>query len=445
MTSGQKPKSCYSDQYGVHPQFLVEGDYLAGSARSQHGVFMETFEVLPESWVKPIGTGTESLTQNGQAGGNALNVAGYLRKYYDSNIPFDPGKLYRIRCRVRRTATSDAAKQAFYCGVVGVAANGVTLVNINGADSYAGQHYNCAAGVNLAALNLNQWYEYTGWFLGWSSTGGGTPSTDPKAPKVLHENVRYIRPVFIVNYDGGPAGNVTELDYIALDVVYLPPAENITIADGDNRYTATEVETALQEIAGSGRTTQTVKANADAIALKVPTTRQIIAGVGLSGGGDLSADRTLTVAIPTLYIEDQKANNTQGGSSVAGAWTQRNLTQVVTNSISGASLASNRITLPAGTYFVEASAPAYLSNQHKLKLYNYTDSIDILIGSNEYSVNSTGVMTRSHLKGVFTLDAQHEVELRHYVASTYASQGFGVATNMGVIEVYSQIEIRKTA
>lgn len=54
----------------------------------------------------------------------------------------------------------------------------------------------------------------------------------------------------------------------------------------------------IDDLAGAGRTTETVKGNADDIATKVPTTRQVIAGTGLSGGGDLSADRTLTLAIP---------------------------------------------------------------------------------------------------------------------------------------------------
>jgi len=43
-------------------------------------------------------------------------------------------------------------------------------------------------------------------------------------------------------------------------------ATNIPIADSGSRYTGTNVETALQEIAGAGRTNQTVKGNADTIA-----------------------------------------------------------------------------------------------------------------------------------------------------------------------------------
>jgi hypothetical protein len=43
------------------------------------------------------------------------------------------------------------------------------------------------------------------------------------------------------------------------------PADLITLEDAANRFTATKVEQGLAEIAGSGRTTETVKLNAAAI------------------------------------------------------------------------------------------------------------------------------------------------------------------------------------
>ena len=58
--------------------------------------------------------------------------------------------------------------------------------------------------------------------------------------------------------------------------VFWPNADDVNIADAGGRYTATEVETALQEIAGSGRTTETVKGTYDAAVLK--TGAQTMAG-----------------------------------------------------------------------------------------------------------------------------------------------------------------------
>lgn len=64
------------------------------------------------------------------------------------------------------------------------------------------------------------------------------------------------------------------------------PAENVTLADAGNRITATNVEDALQEITGSGRTTETIKANADAITAigDMATWTPIISGITLGAG-----------------------------------------------------------------------------------------------------------------------------------------------------------------
>lgn len=63
------------------------------------------------------------------------------------------------------------------------------------------------------------------------------------------------------------------------------PASNVTLGDVGSRFTATEVETALQEIAGSGRTTETVKGNTDAVtALQTATYKKIDAAGDLLYG-----------------------------------------------------------------------------------------------------------------------------------------------------------------
>jgi hypothetical protein len=185
--------------------------------------------------------------------------------------------------------------------------------------------------------------------------------------------------------------------------------------------------------------------NAAMDAAKVPTTRQIIAGVGLSGGGTLSADRTLTVAIPTLYIEDQKTANTAGGTFTSGAWYKRDLNTVVINEISGASLASSQITLPAGTYEAKFSCPAYTVYSHKAKLYNVTAAADLIIGSSSYATSAGDEESRTFGFGRFVLTVQSILELQHRCNTTRTSYGLGIASNFSVIEVYSMIEIRKIA
>ncbi len=222
------------------------------------------------------------------------------------------------------------------------------------------------------------------------------------------------------------------------------PASKVSIADAGGRYTGTEAESALQEIAGAGRTTETVKANADAIATKVPTSRQILAGVGLSGGGDLTADRTLSVAIQILHVQDQKASGTAGGTFTSGAWQTRTLNTVVTNTISGASLAGNQITLPAGTYDIEARAVANKVNFHKAKFCTVAPA-DILIGTSEVAASGDDTVTSSRVNGRFVLATETVLELRHRCSMTCNTTGFGNPSNMGVIEIYADVLIRKIA
>lgn len=187
-------------------------------SRAQHGVFIETFEELPATWNlrASLGTQVESIVSTGETGGKAYKAEGYVWRAFPRNIPFDPSKLYRIRVRARRTATTDTAKDVFYCGVEGVAGDGVTLVNTAGSDSSGSQHYVAASGVDSGSWTVDVWQVYTGWFKGHGTYVAN--ASDARSPSGLHANVRYFRPLFILNYDSGPTGNKMELDYIAVDV-----------------------------------------------------------------------------------------------------------------------------------------------------------------------------------------------------------------------------------
>ena len=144
-------------------------------------------------------------------------------------------------------------------------------------------------------------------------------------------------------------------------------------------------------------------------------------------------------------VSKQKSNGTEGGTFTSGAWQTRILNTVVTNEISGASLSSNQITLPAGTYEIEASAPAYLVTHHKLKLRNISDTSDALIGTQAYCLGTDSVQTLSFLYGRITIAAPKIFELQHYCSVTQATLGFGIASGFNVIEIYARIWIKKVA
>ena len=150
-------------------------------------------------------------------------------------------------------------------------------------------------------------------------------------------------------------------------------------------------------------------------------------------------------AIQVLSVSDSKANATDGGTFTAGAFRTRTLNTVLLNTISGASLASNQITLPAGTYFLQASAPAYKTNSNNLRLYNITDSSEIALGANNYAGTTNEIAATALLNCTFTIAASKALELQHYGAVTQSSNGFGVSGNLGLNEIYAQLSIIKVA
>lgn len=150
--------------------------------------------------------------------------------------------------------------------------------------------------------------------------------------------------------------------------------------------------------------------------------------------------------IPLLHVREQQVANTDGGTFTSGAWRTRTLTTEVTNEITGASLASNQITLPAGTYEIDALAPAVSVGAHKAKLCNITDTADTIVGQSMQNDAATGLHgSLAVVRGRFTIAAQKVFELQHRCATSRSTTGLGSASNLGVIEVYSDVMIRKIA
>ena len=160
----------------------------------------------------------------------------------------------------------------------------------------------------------------------------------------------------------------------------------------------------------------------------------------LGSAGTAAAARTALETSSRFYLQarDEKANTTAAGASVAGDQT-RTLNTVVSNTITGASLATNQITLPAGTYRVRAHAPAYNVASHQLRLTNITDGTVVIRGTNEYTFAT--VQTRSVVEGPFTLAATKVLSLTHYTNQVVATNGLGVPMSIGSVENYTTIEI----
>lgn len=147
----------------------------------------------------------------------------------------------------------------------------------------------------------------------------------------------------------------------------------------------------------------------------------------------------------TIHVQDQKSAGTDGGTFTNGAWRTRDLNTALTNEITGASLSSNRITLPAGTYEARGSAPASFCDLHKTKVVDVTNTADLIIGQAAQSNSSTAIVTHSLFAGRFTLADTAAIEVQHQCETTRATDGLGVGAGFSEVEVFTDILIHKIA
>ena len=144
-----------------------------------------------------------------------------------------------------------------------------------------------------------------------------------------------------------------------------------------------------------------------------------------------------------LEVTHELASGNNGGTATSGSFQTRTLNTVKTNEITGASLSSNQITLPSGTYFCDAVAPCYSVSYHKSILYNTTDATEVLFGTNSMAHPTYGNVTDSHIYGRFTISAQKVFELRTRVNTSRSNNGFGLGHSYGVTEKFSSVKIWK--
>lgn len=149
------------------------------------------------------------------------------------------------------------------------------------------------------------------------------------------------------------------------------------------------------------------------------------------------SDSTLGVAT----FQDQKANGTAGGTNVADAWTARALNTEVVNTISGCSLASNQITLPASkTFFVSISNTFGEVAGVNCRFKSTTTAKEILSPN---FISEAGTNTIAAFSGIVTLTSSEVFELQYLADTAQASTGLGSAqpSTTSNTEVYASVTI----
>lgn len=145
-----------------------------------------------------------------------------------------------------------------------------------------------------------------------------------------------------------------------------------------------------------------------------------------------------------IHLQDVKSNGTAGGAfQYSSTWSIRDLNTIATDDTGEVTLNSNRFTLPAGTYRIRATSPAFGIGNHKIRLYNYSDSETTLLGCNANCYSGDYGQTHALLCGQFTISASKTFEIDHITQDTQNTNGRGLAGSFSVSEIYTVVELWK--
>jgi hypothetical protein len=251
-----------------------------------------------------------------------------------------------------------------------------------------------------------------------------------------------------------PATLKTRLDALTTTIL-------LTIRDGVSGTldTLAEIATAIGFLAPKANPTFTGGANFDTIGANGIT----VASLTVSGGstfpaGDVGLAELIGEAKPflnMLFAQDLKSTNTFGQALTANAFTKRNLGITVNNI--GATIVSDVITLPAGTYWVDGwttvganidvGAGGTTAARFAVRLRNITGGLTLLVGQgdningSDSGVGGADLMNKQfYFRGVITVAAAQALELQVFVSSlTNVSVDGGRAANTGDSEIYSEV------
>jgi hypothetical protein len=267
--------------------------------------------------------------------------------------------------------------------------------------------------------------------------------------------------ISVVNGQAAYTMQVGSVNVIPQSANHMIVSLNGTIQKPNSSFTVSGSTITFSSNLATGDVIDFIQILGDVLDLGVPSDATVtLAKLSATGTKDattfLRGDNTFAEAgggifeSALLHVQDQKSQGTNGGSAGDNATPVRDLNTVLTNEITGASLGSNRVTLPSGTYYISAKAPASHCNSHQIFWYNYTDSSIVLTGQNSF--NSTAgdaeSTTHSFLTGRFTIASSKVFHLGHRINSNSPTVGLGRdygGTNTPPYELYTDINIWKVA
>jgi len=242
---------------------------------------------------------------------------------------------------------------------------------------------------------------------------------------------------------------------LANDAVDNTKLKDSASVDSDRAVTS-------DHIRDSAITSAKIAANAVTVAkLETASSGQILVAdstgafkkVTVSGDATMSSTGVVTVgSLGYAKVTERSGNTVVGGASVAVTWNIRGVAvawnkdyETVTGLVTIG--ASGKISLAAGTYLIEVSAPGYKTDEHITRLIRYNSSNvvqETTYGSSEISTAAAVVQTRSCLLAKMTFAASDYFTVEHWSKTANATDGLGhPSSSGGTYEVYTVIKVQR--
>jgi hypothetical protein len=171
--------------------------------------------------------------------------------------------------------------------------------------------------------------------------------------------------------------------------------------------------------------------------------------------GDITVDATgkfTIVANGIVVVQERAALNTAAGAGTAASWNNRGATIVWTKTVD--TLTSSFLTTPtdqklllaAGTYVVEALAPAFAVTGHQTRINHFNAanaSLEKFYGSSDWAPAT--MSNKSTVKCKVVIASGDYLVLEHYITSHTDANDLGKPVNAtgGLYEGYAEVRIQK--